>query len=287
MARIVKKKENMARNFERILKRLERLDKKWSSSLEKIDKNVKKLASELKVVKSLEDDVNRMWKFAAGLHKKMKKVKYRLVKAEKAHEKILQTWEGEVRETHGRLNELEDKLKDVGNLPGFYREVNEKVAELEKQYNSIASDVVERLEELEETVKALKEERESEDVKTLRDQVESIRKSLLTFNKLWADYKKEIDERLGLRPESLTPTRGIPQSLLDEINSLKRIVDRLSSENDQLRKLVREIRVTQMTSVTADMFADLTGRVSTLEKKVSEVEEGLSKLLKTKPVVME
>jgi predicted nucleic acid-binding Zn-ribbon protein len=281
------KNEISSKRFEKVQKKFEKIEKRYDSILKKIEKlreDLRELVPVTRTVKMMEDDMNRMWKFTSELHKKIKKAKYEIKKLSERYDQVLQTFEDEVKATHERLNKLEDEMKAVGKLPKFYKDVNEKVAELEKQYNSIASDVVERIKIIEKSIRP----EEMEDLGTLKDQVESIRKSMLTFNKLWADYKKEIDERLRLREvqPSFVP-KEIPQNLADELISLRKIVDQLSSENEQLRKLTRDIRVAQMTSVTADMFANLSSKVSTIEKKIAELEEELSKLLKTKPIVME
>lgn len=77
------------------------------------------------------------------------------------------------------------------------------------------------------------------------------------------------------------------KNLIEEINSLKKIVADLSAENEGLRKVTRDIRVAQMESVTSDMFVNVVSRLSSVEKKLVEIEEELSKLRKTKPVVVE
>ena len=127
------------------------------------------------------------------------------------------------------------------------------------------------------------------DLDVVKDQVESIRKSMLTFNKLWSDYKKTIDERLGLRPSQISTitTEGISPKLEDEVKSLRDIVNKLSLENEQIKKLARDIKVTQMGTPNVEIIADLTSKINTVEKKMTEVEQELSKTIKDKPIVME
>jgi hypothetical protein len=111
---------------------------------------------------------------------------------------------------------------------------------------------------------------------------------MLTFNKLWSDYKKGIDDRLGYRPTQSGPTIMSPSPIeVEEVKSLRDIVNKMSLENDQIKKMARDIRVTQMGSPNTDVMVNLTSRLNTVEKKITEVEEEFSKLMKNKPVVME
>jgi len=147
-----------------------------------------------------------------------------------------------------------------------------------------------KIEELEQTIHPEQEKMHKiVDLDTVKDQVESIRKSMLTFNKLWADYKRTIDERMGLRPTQVSAiaTEGISPKLEDEVRSLRDIVNKLSLENEQIKKMARDIRVTQMGTTGSEVTANLVSRINTVEKKITEVEQGLSGLVKTKPIVME
>ena len=55
----------------------------------------------------------------------------------------------------------------------------------------------------------------------------------------------------------------------------------------QIKKMTRDIRVSQMGSPNTEVMVNLTSRLNTVEKKITEVEEEFSKLMKNKPVVME
>ena len=288
------KKVNVSpKDIERIWKKLERLENRWSKSCEKIDKindNVRNLVSETRVIKMLQSDMDKVWEFAHELHQKLEKTNRGINSLTRKDTQMIQAWMDEVKSTHARINRLEDDMKSVRKLPKFYENINEKVAELEKQYNVIASDVMEEIRVLEEVVKPEKMKLEKlTDLDTVRDQVESIRKSMLTFNKLWADYKKTIDERVGLRPTQVSAiaTEGISPELEDEVRSLRNIVNKMSLENEQMKKMARDIRVTQMGTPGTEVTTNLTSRLNTVEKKITEVEEELSKFVKHKPIIIE
>jgi len=51
--------------------------------------------------------------------------------------------------------------------------------------------------------------------------------------------------------------------------------------------MARDIRVTQMGSPGTEVTSDLASRINSVEKKMTEVEEGLSKYVKSKPIIME
>ena len=293
--RRIKKKTSVkasSKQIERILNKLNRLEIRFDKSLktvEKIRDNVKDLISRTRVIKSLQTDMDKHWDYSHGLGQRLNKIKHKMNGLVRRYTQMLQTWEDEIKITHERLNKFEDDLKSVRRLPKFYKDVNEKVAELEKQYNHIASEAMNKIKELEETIKPDEEKMHKiVDLDTVKDQVESIRKSMLTFNKLWADYKRTIDERLGLRPQvSVTPTEGISPKLEEEVKSLRDIVNKLSLENEQIRKMARDIRLSHLETPKMDVITNLTSRLSTIEKKITEVEEELSRFAKSKPIVME
>jgi len=292
----VKKKTDVKvspRDIKRIFKKLNSLEVRFNKSLKNtntIRSDVRRLISETRVIKPLHHDIDRAWKYSHDLDKKLNELKSRVNNIARASEDILQTFEDEVRSTHKRLNKFEDDLKTVRRLPSFYKDVNEKVSELEKQYNHIASGVMAKIGELEETIHPGEEETHKiVDLDTVKDQVESIRKSMLTFNKLWADYKKTIDARIGLRPSQVSAIapEGISPKLEDEVRSLRDIVNKMSLENEQIKKMARDIRVTQMGTPGEEVMTNLTSRINTIEKKITEVEQELSRFVRNKPIVME
>jgi len=293
---VVRKKTNVnvsPKQIEKILKKLNRLEVRFDKSLkdtERIDENVKSIIPETRMIKPFQSDLNRMWNYSHDLAQRLDDIKSKMNILSRKSTQMWQTWEDELRTTHNRLNKFEDDLKSVTKLPEFYKDVNEKVAELEKQYNHIASDAMAKISELENTIKPEEEKMHKiVDLDVVKDQVESIRKSMLTFNKLWSDYKKTIDERLGLRPSQISTitTEGISPKLEDEVKSLRDIVNKLSLENEQIKKLARDIKVTQMGTPNVEIIADLTSKINTVEKKLTEVEQELSKTIKDKPIVME
>jgi len=294
--RVIKKKTNVVvspKQIERVLKKLDRLETRFGKSLKdvkKIRKDVRGLISETRIIKSLQRDIDKAWDYSHDLGQVLNGVKGRVNVLTRKTAQGLQTWEDEVKTTHARLNKFEDDLKSVRRLPKFYKDVNEKVAELEKQYNHIASNAMGKIKELEDTIKPDEEEMHKVvDLDTVRDQVEGIRKSMLTFNKLWADYKRTIDDRLGLRPAQVSAIapEGISTELEEEVKSLRDIVNKLSLENEQIRKMARDIRVTQIGAPRPEVTTSLASRINTVEKKMTEVEQELSKFVRNKPIVME
>jgi hypothetical protein len=81
--------------------------------------------------------------------------------------------------------------------------------------------------------------------------------------------------------------KEVPKNLVDEISSLKNILSRVSSENEDFKKLIRDIRINQMQMITSDVLIDFIRRLGTIEKKISEVEKDLSKVRRVKPFVLE
>jgi len=292
----IKKKTDVKvspKQIERIMKKLSKLENRFDKSLEdvkKIGKNVRDLISETRVVESLQRDNDKLWNYSHDLGQRLNEIKSRMSNLARRSTQMLQTWEDEIKVTHERMNKFEDDLKSVRRLPQFYKDVNEKVAELEKQYNHIASDAMAKITELENTIKPEEEKMHKiVDLDTVKDQVEGIRKSMLTFNKLWADYKNTIDERLGLRPSQVSAiaTEVISPKAEDELKSLRDIVNKLSLENEQIKTMARDIRVTQMGTPNTEVMTNVTSRLNTVEKKMTEVEQELSKYVKSKPIVME
>lgn len=110
----------------------------------------------------------------------------------------------------------------------------------------------------------------------LRKKVEDIEKSLANINKTLSSYSKT-----GLEPRPLTvggATKEIQKNIVDEIFSLKDIISRLSLENNDMKKVIRDVRMHQMESITSDIFVGVTSRISTIEKKLCEIEEEISKM---------
>ena len=312
------------------INRMEERFSKFSKNVDKIRKDVRRLISETRVLEPLHRDIDRCWDYSHDLgqkqneirgitnvltkkqtqllqtfedkikatHEGMNKFEGNLKKDVKSmasaltkkQTQLLQTFEDEIKTTHERMNKFEDDLKSVRRLPSFYKDVNEKVSELEKQYNHIASNAMAKIEELEDTIHPDEEKMHKiVDLDTVKDQVESIRKSMLTFNKLWADYKKTIDERVGLRPTqvaAITP-ESVSLGMEDELKSLRDIVNKLSLENEQIKKMARDIRVSQMGVPGTEVMTNLTRRLSTIEKKIAEVEQGMNKSEKINPIVLE
>jgi DNA repair exonuclease SbcCD ATPase subunit len=302
LKKMIKKKINLKVNpkqmnpkqIENISKKLVRLEIKFNKSfgnLEKIGETVRSLIPEARMIKSVQSDLNKTWNYSHYLAQRIDDVKSRMNSISRKNTQTLLVWEEEVKTTHEMMKKFEDNLKNVMKLPEFYKDVNEKVGELEKQYNHIASDAMAKIKELEDTIKPEEEKMHKiVDLDVVKDQVEGIRTSMLTFNKLWDDYKRTIDERLGLRPSAQTTTVStgwIASKLEEEVKSLRDMVNQLSLENDQIKKLTRDIKVTQLGTPSTEIVADLMSRINTVEKKMIEVEQEMSKSVKDKPIIME
>jgi len=282
------------KRIENIFKKLSKLEIRFDKSLKnvnKIDNNVKGLISETRTIKSVQSDLNRMWDYSHDLAQRLNYTNGKMNSLTRKNTLMWQKWENDVKNIHDIIGKFEANLNNVIKLPKFYENVNEKVSELEKQYNHIASDVMNKIKDLEDTIRPEEEKMHKiVDLDVVKDQVDGIRKSMLTFNKLWDDYKRTIDERLGLRPTvqaTTMTTGGISSKLEGEVKSLRDMTNRLSLENDQIKNMARDIKVTQLGTPNTGLVTDLTSRINTVEKKMTEVEEGLSKFVKDKPVVME
>ena len=113
----------------------------------------------------------------------------------------------------------------------------------------------------------------------------SIEKDLQKFWTLTASLSKlmpEMEQKINeLEKKTKTPEKKkkeIPKNLVEEIISLDKIVKDLSTEHKQLKKMVRDVRILQMEAITPDVFIGVVGRVKAVEKKMSELEEELSKI---------
>jgi len=165
-----------------------------------------------------------------------------------------------------KINELEEEVKKSKELP---LEIKNAIDDLKERINGLESRI---------TAGA---ETTPVGIEELKSRIEDLGKSIESINKTLYDNQREVElPKVGKE-------REIPKNLTDEISSLKDIVSRISSENEDSKKLMRDLRINQMQMVTSDVLIGFTQRFSTLEKKISELEKEMSKFRKEKPFVLE
>ena len=214
-------------------------------------------------------------------------------------EKIIGDYLVKLEELNRKVDDLEKKLevpREVGNeevktqiqtLRDSVRAVQEKLKGLERQNALLLQRVTEKIKEIESFKEKLQPEK-LEAIYGLKDQVESIRKSMLTFNKLWNENIAKLQEKLAEVPGKVgVSTKEIPHNLMEELSSLKELTKKLSEDNEYLKKITRELRTAEMASVKMETFTTLATKVDALEKKLVELEKEISKLSRSKPVVIE
>jgi len=174
------------------------------------------------------------------------------------------------------LKDLEEKLKPqeiveseelTHDAARTLAQLNEKIINLEKRHNELV-DV------LQAELQTMKEFAPSKNGISLKG-TEGIEKVLASWNKNFEEYRKQVDKRFNtLESKKFS---GLPKDLIEELNLMKETLVRLSTENQELRKLGREIRVSQLESINLQTFNALTEKVGLLERKISETEENMNK----------
>jgi hypothetical protein len=156
-----------------------------------------------------------------------------------------------------RMNKLEEQIKNIPslNLDNILASLREKIDEVNKQ-NLVGID--------------------DPKYEALIKKVEDIERSIMNMSKPVSSPQKIDVEPRTLKVDNVI--KEIPKNVADEIDSLKDIVSRISSENNGLKRVIRDIRINQMETITSDVFVSLIARVSTIEKKLSEIEEEISKM---------
>jgi chromosome segregation ATPase len=158
-----------------------------------------------------------------------------------------------------RIDKIEEQVNSLSsaNFDKTIENLREKINELSKQ-------------DLDKTNKL--------EYESLKDKIEDIEKSIIDINKSKFDYQKTDVQPRVLKVDNVI--KEVPKNITDEIISLKKIVSSFSSENNDLRRIIRDVRLNQMDSINSDVFVGFAARVSTIEKKLSEIEEELSKMRK-------
>ncbi len=119
----------------------------------------------------------------------------------------------------------------------------------------------------------------------LEHRVFELERNFAVFSKNWNDFRNMIDEKLKELKEKRvdeTPKKDISSEFMAELSSLKEIVSRLSSENEELKRRLEEMR-----TVTPESLTNIHSKISSFENKLSEVEEKLKKDFWSRPVILE
>ncbi len=156
-----------------------------------------------------------------------------------------------------RISKLEEQVKNVSslNFDKMLAGIRERISDVEKQ----GFDRTGKLE-----------------YGALKEKVESVEKFIADTNKSLFSFQKTGQEPRKIKVE--TVNKGVSKNIIDEIISLKNMISTLSSENNDLKKVIRDVRLNQMDAITSDVFVGTAARVSTIEKKLSEIEEEMSKM---------
>jgi len=287
-----RKTDESIKRFETVWKRLDRIESKIGSSSEQTDKvedKFKELLPEVKKVKILQDDMERLWNTTVDLHRVLKGIKGKIDNFEENSAKILQSWGDEIKTTRDKMSKMEDDMKSFSQLPTninqVFTDLSNKIKDLEVQNNQILCDYAKK--EGTETTSVVEKLKELD---ILKNQVESIKTSMISFNRIWADYQRVLDEKLrSIKTENVRTSLPItvPQNAIEEVNSLKNMINKLSADNEQIRKMASEIRINQLHSVTPDVFISLSSKITSVEKKMGEIDREMSELISSKPVVLE
>jgi len=180
------------------------------------------------------------------------------------------------------IKELQEKvrskeLEDVGGSHKLTHDaareisrLNQRIVNIEKKHNELVDILQAELQTMKEFSSG-KEVTHTLDFKNL-DQIE---KAIASRDKNLEEYKKQVDKKFKSL-ESMKSS-GLPKNLIDEIIMMRENIVRLTTENKELRKLGREIRMSQLESINLQTFNALSEKVRLLEKKIIEVEESLNK----------
>lgn len=260
---------------EYILNRLEKIEKRSKTMENYILENTDALKKELKSVisqtKILKDEIEKLWHFVWRFDDM-------IADMEKKNVKTMEDWKDIVKSSRMRVFDLEDDIKSIvtsrSDTKKALMNLNDRIEDIEKQNNVILNEFVNRMKDIEERY----DPERMKGLENLKDQVEGMRKSMLSFNKLWIDYKKGMDEKLR------QPLGG---NIVDELNSLKRIVSEISAENDRIKRMAKDIRVAQFGMTTPDMFTSMASKVKALEEKIIELKKRFDYVSEKKPIVLE
>jgi len=174
----------------------------------------------------------------------------------------------ELKSMHEKVNLPGSTPIDYSKLPtgasGTLNNINERIAALEKHHNELV-DVLQK------ELKKLKSEiSESSNTQNLTKKLVELERAMISRDRNLNEYKRQIEKRF--KAVEIKKLGDLPKEITNELSSLKEITSRLLTENNEFRKLVRELRVSQMVSVKPETFASTADKINMLEKKISELE---------------
>jgi len=191
---------------------------------------------------------------------------------EETYTKVKEMYEDMVK----RISELQSMDKELRSmelppsLNNTLEKLEERVSKLDKHYNELVLMIEEDMKAIEtEIAKSGK----VEDAFDLKKEVEELQKILISRDKDLSNYRKQMEERLRRMEGRKTVTTAIPKNLVDELSSLKEMMTGLSAENKELKKVARDMRLSQMTTIDPETFGSFVEKLNTLEKKILEIEE--------------
>jgi len=282
-------------NLDDIIRRFDSLDRKTMNIDNEVEKfrhlipdlsmavgDVEILKKKMKEMSStVMDTLSRMNEFEMNINKKITYLEDLTKKAESMNliQPVNKSVEEEARAEEAKavessipvdyqlkIKELEEEVKKGKELP---LEIKNAIDDLKERINGL------------ESRSATGTETTPVDIEELKNRIEGLGKSIEGINKTLYDSQREVElPKVGKEKE-------IPKNLVDEISSLKDIISRVSSDNENSKKLMRDLRINQMQMITSDILVGFIKRMSTIEKKVSEVEKDLSKVRKETPFVLE
>jgi chromosome segregation ATPase len=280
-------------NLDDIIKRFDSLDRKVMNAENQIEKfrylipDLSMAVSDMEILKkkfkemssTVMDTMSRMNQFEGDINRKITFLEDLTKKAEGMN--LIQPVSKSVEE-----GTKQEEVKTVeSSIPVDYQLKISGLEEEVKKSKELPLEIKSVIEELKERINGLESrsttgtETTPVGVEEVKDRVEGLGKSIENINKMLSERQRGAElPQIG---------KEVPKNLVDEISSLKGIISRVSSENEDFKKLMRDLRINQMQMITSDVLVDFIKRMSTLEKKISEVEKDLSKVRRVKPFVLE
>jgi chromosome segregation ATPase len=278
-------------NLDDIIRRFDSLDRKMMNVENEVEKfrylipdlsmavgDMDMLKKKFKEISStVMDTLSRMNQFEADINKKITYMEDLTKKAEKmgviqpVSVEMLKPEETKIVEStvpldyQSKINELEEEVKKTKEVPV---EIRNAIEDLKGRISLLENRDTTGVEA-------------PENIDGLKSRVEGLGRSIENINKILFDRQREVElPKIGKEKE-------IPKNLIDEINSLKNILSNLSSDNEDFKRVVRDLRMNQMQMITSDVLLDFIRRLSSVEKKIAEIEKDLSRVRRTKPFVLE
>jgi len=192
-------------------------------------------------------------------------------------------------DTQSQVEELRRHLSGIPVTEKYVENLNRRIDELGttvmnrlnrlNEFERNVENFTKKLEDIEKAMKDIKftesldlsDVHELTKIKDFKKQIDEIEKSIISQGKNLEEYKKLMERRLHSL-ESEKPKK-ISKGVYDEITSLKNIMARLGTDYEDLRKIMRDMKLIQMRSVTTDTLTGFMNRISALEEKIGEIEK--------------